>query len=81
MFFHNHKNCTLVKEVKTNEDFWRKKIQSNVTRDIKNLELLKNKDWNVLILWECELEPRKKKSVKRELVLEKLQEEILVIKK
>jgi DNA mismatch endonuclease, patch repair protein len=80
-FFHNHKNCTLVKAVKTNEDFWKKKIQSNVARDIKNLELLKNKNWNVLILWECELEPRKKKSVKREFVLEKLQEELLVIKK
>jgi DNA mismatch endonuclease (patch repair protein) len=78
-FFHNHKNCALVKEVKTNEEFWNNKIQSNVARDIKNLKLLKDKDWSVLIVWECEIEPRKKQSVKRESTLKKLQQDILKI--
>jgi DNA mismatch endonuclease (patch repair protein) len=78
-FFHNHKGCALVKIIKTNEDFWKNKIQSNVTRDIKNSKQLENQGWKVIILWECELEPRKKTSPKREFALEKLLTGILQI--
>jgi DNA mismatch endonuclease, patch repair protein len=78
-FFHNHQGCALVKTIKTNEDFWKKKIQSNVARDINNTEQLKNQGWNVITLWECELEPRKKTSPKREFTLETLRTDILQI--
>lgn len=79
-FFHNHENCPLVKTPKTNEDFWKNKIQGNVVRDKKNIELLKNNGWVVFTLWECEIEPRKKNSTKREITLNRLQKEILRIK-
>jgi len=75
-FFHNHKECSLVKHIKTNEDFWKNKIQSNVSRDFKNTEQLENQGWNVITVWECELEPRKKTSPKRESTLETLRTDV-----
>ena len=75
-FFHDHKNCDLVKPIRTNEDFWRKKIQKNVDRDIKNTSLLQKNGWKVIILWECEIEPRKRNSPKRNFVLENLKFQI-----
>ena len=80
-FFHDHENCTLVKTPKTNEDFWKNKIKGNVDRDKKNIEILKTKGWIVFSVWECKIEPRKKISSKREMTLNKLQKEILRIKR
>jgi DNA mismatch endonuclease, patch repair protein len=80
-FFHNHENCTLVKTPKSNEGFWKNKIKGNVDRDKKNIETLKTEGWIVFTVWECEIEPRKKKSPKRELTLNKLRKEILRIKR
>jgi len=36
-------------------DFWRKKIENNRKRDKKITRLLKKSDWNVLRLWEHEI--------------------------
>jgi DNA mismatch endonuclease (patch repair protein) len=53
-FFHMH-NCRYGKVVPaTNADFWRKKRESNLERDRRNIKLLKKDGWQVLIVWECE---------------------------
>lgn len=54
-FWHAHEGCRYFVWPKNNADFWKKKIESNVERDAKNYQLLKNLGWNVLIIWECEL--------------------------
>lgn len=54
-FWHAHKGCKYFVWPKNNADFWKKKIESNVTRDIKNHQQLKDLGWKVLIIWECEL--------------------------
>lgn len=54
-FWHAHEGCKYFVWPKNNADFWKKKIESNVERDEKNYQLLKNLGWNVLIVWECEL--------------------------
>ena len=54
-FWHAHEGCKYSVWPKNNADFWKKKIESNVARDEKNYQLLKNLGWNVLIIWECEL--------------------------
>ena len=54
-FWHAHEGCRYFVWPKNNADFWKKKIESNVERDVKNYQLLKNLGWNVLIIWECEL--------------------------
>jgi len=62
---------------KTNKTFWKNKIEGNVIRDNMNEELLNKMNWNVIKLWECEIEPRKKKSPLREATLEYLKNRIL----
>lgn len=54
-FWHAHEGCRYFVWPKNNADFWKKKIESNVTRDIKNHQQLKDLGWKVLIIWECEL--------------------------
>ena len=54
-FWHGHEGCKYFVWPKSNEEFWRKKIGSNIERDEKNVNTLKQLGWNVLTVWECEL--------------------------
>ena len=54
-FWHGHKDCKIYVMPKSNEKFWRDKIETNIARDKRNIAELKNLGWNVIILWECEL--------------------------
>ena len=54
-FWHKHEGCKYFVWPKTNEDFWRAKILANVSRDQKNMKLLSELGWNVIVIWECEL--------------------------
>lgn len=54
-FWHRHDGCNLAYHPKTNVDFWEKKFQANVERDLRNLQELEKDGWKVLIIWECEL--------------------------
>ena len=38
-------------EIKTNQEFWHKKIQRNIERDHEVTEQLRNQDWIVLRFW------------------------------
>ena len=40
---------------KSNKEFWRKKFDGNVTRDRRVQEELKQLQWRVMVLWECEI--------------------------
>lgn len=54
-FWHRHKDCRFAYTPKSRTEFWLKKLESNVIRDIQvksDLELL---GWRVITLWECEL--------------------------
>lgn len=53
-FWHGH-GCKLDHVPKTNNDFWRKKIISNIKRDKKCHNLLKRRGWKVIVLWECKI--------------------------
>lgn len=54
-FFHGHNYCKYSNLPKTNVEFWRKKIEGNKIRDIKNNDLLMKFGWNIITIWECEL--------------------------
>lgn len=57
-FFHMH-NCSYGKVTpKTNAEFWQNKRMGNVARDEKNINILENDGWDVLIIWECMTKPR-----------------------
>lgn len=40
---------------KSNLRFWENKFEQNVARDKRNVEQLGRLNWNVLVLWECQI--------------------------
>ena len=65
-FWHRHEGCRYAYFPKTRTDFWTAKFRDNVERDHRQREELRNLDWRVVTIWECETHDR-----------EHLQEEIV----
>ncbi|MDD2524468.1 MAG: DNA mismatch endonuclease Vsr [Endomicrobiaceae bacterium] len=53
-FWHGH-TCKRGKIPETNYEFWKEKISQNIKRDNNNILLLKQDDWNVIVIWQCEI--------------------------
>ena len=60
-FWHGHEGCKYFVRPKSNEDFWKNKIETNIARDKKKTEALEALGWNVIVVWECELKTQNKK--------------------
>lgn len=72
-FWHAHKNCGFGDGVKSESIVITSRIKSAVERDKVKVEKWKELGWKVIIIWDsCELETKKKISLKREKVLMKL---------
>ena len=71
-FWHGHKDCRYFVIPKTNTDFWLNKINTNIERDKRKQEALKELGWNVIVVWECELKKQTK-----EFALKTIEEQIL----
>lgn len=54
-FWHGHKDCKSATTPKTNIDYWTAKIARNQQRDQEVWRQLEAKEWNVIIVWECQL--------------------------
>ena len=54
-FWHGHKGCKYFVWPKNNAEFWKKKIEDNISRDQKKTEALEEQGWKVIVVWECEL--------------------------
>ena len=61
-FWHGHKNCPKTKSAagtfrvpKTNEAFWREKLEANRARDSRAIRELRRRKFEVLVIWECSL--------------------------
>jgi DNA mismatch endonuclease (patch repair protein) len=52
-FWHGH-DCRNTKP-STNKEYWDKKIAANKKHDKKVTEILENKNWTVIRIWECQL--------------------------
>lgn len=68
-FFHRHpncKNCTIPS--KTSKTDWASKFAANVKRDQRNRKQLRQLGWTVIIIWECQLEGKKKNGTLLKLV-------------
>jgi DNA mismatch endonuclease (patch repair protein) len=57
-FWHNH-DCKHGKMPATNQEFWERKIQTNVERDLKNIKALKLIGWRIKVIWSCSLKNKK----------------------
>jgi DNA mismatch endonuclease, patch repair protein len=70
-FWHHHNpGCRSGKFPKTNIDYWSKKIEHNVHRDIRNQIELSRLGWKPIIVWECELQKKKTRDTLESLVKE-----------
>ena len=55
-FWHSHPGCKYATTPSSHQEFWQKKFTANVKNDQKNHKLLTESGWNVIVLWECEIE-------------------------
>ena len=53
-FWHGH-NCHLFKWPQSRKKFWKDKILGNKARDERNIRVLMENGWRVLVVWECAL--------------------------
>jgi DNA mismatch endonuclease (patch repair protein) len=63
-FWHSH-DCGVAHAPKSNQAYWKPKLERNRTRDERSIEALEANGWQVLVVWECEA--REEKSLKRRL--------------
>ena len=54
-FWHGHKGCRYATRPKSNQEFWREKIERNKHRDEVTAAHLETLGWHVIVVWECEL--------------------------
>lgn len=64
-FWHQHPGCMKSHIPKSNIEFWTQKLGKNVVRDAQHETDLREKGWNIITIWECELKDNQ--------VLDKLQ--------
>ncbi|MGH0053425.1 MAG: very short patch repair endonuclease [Sphaerochaetaceae bacterium] len=60
-FWHAHKGCKHFILPKTNRPFWEQKLAKNKERDQRVCAQLLQMGYRVLVVWECELTPSKKR--------------------
>lgn len=53
-YWHRCPNCN-PSTPKSNVEFWNDKFQKNVERDKRKVQQLKQLEWEVLTLWECQI--------------------------
>nr|WP_313656914.1 very short patch repair endonuclease [Achromobacter ruhlandii] len=54
-FWHRHEGCRYATMPRSNAEFWRRKFENNVSRDVRDIALLRQDGWRVGIVWECAL--------------------------
>ena len=56
-FWHQHpaSSCPIVREPKSNQDYWTAKLRGNRQRDLEHEDALRRLGWETLTLWECEI--------------------------
>ena len=54
-FWHRHENCVLARMPKSRLEFWEPKLNANRNRDRRVMEQLAEKGWQVLTIWECQI--------------------------
>lgn len=54
-FWHRHEGCKDTTTPKTRTDFWNAKFERNVSNDRKHISELESMGYNVIVLWECEI--------------------------
>lgn len=75
-FWHGHSGCKSAKLPETNTEKWRRKISANVERDRKNIRLLEDDGWHVIIVWQCEIRSKGDREVRLKALSKEIREDI-----
>ena len=54
-FWHAHEGCSQFRFPNSNQDYWKKKFETNKRRDAENLKYYQDKCWRVCLVWECSI--------------------------
>ena len=54
-FWHMHSGCKQGRLPKSNVDYWKAKLEKNISNDELHLKQIKDMGWTPIVLWECEL--------------------------
>lgn len=57
-FWHRHQGCKYATTPKSRKEFWDRKFDANVKRDIAVREQLLTNGWRVIVVWECQIEEK-----------------------
>lgn len=68
-FWHGHENCKYFKLPETRKEWWKNKIYTTRKRDEEKYNELVINNWNVIIIWECELKPLQRQQTLNNLLL------------
>ena len=63
-YWHRCPHCKLTLP-KSNTSFWKEKFEKNIERDKRKIEKLKEMNWTVLTVWECQIKIDINKSVEK----------------
>jgi DNA mismatch endonuclease, patch repair protein len=58
-FWHQHEGCKLAKVPKSNLEYWLPKLERNRLRDARAQADLRGLGWQLLVIWECEVDDQK----------------------
>ena len=62
-FRHCHESCDYFRMPKSNQQFWKGKLDGNKKQDQKNIELLDNEGWYIGAAWECVIRDRTEEQI------------------
>lgn len=65
----NLQNSKCCKIPSSNREFWVAKIRRNQERDQENYRVLQENGWQVIVVWECQLTPKKLEHTMREVAV------------
>ena len=63
-YWHRHTNCKEATTPGTRTEFWTKKFEETIERDLRNVVDLERLGWSVAIVWECEIKRNPVRAVK-----------------
>ncbi|MBS1519875.1 MAG: DNA mismatch endonuclease Vsr [Bacteroidetes bacterium] len=59
-FWHYHADCNEGRIPSSNSKFWQTKLSKTIERDLSHQAALTAAGWQVIIIWECELEGKQR---------------------
>ncbi|HEX8278114.1 MAG TPA: very short patch repair endonuclease [Segetibacter sp.] len=69
-FWHQHDGCRKASRPTSKVEFWNDKLNGNMNRDAKNMKMLKEGGWKVIIVWGCELKKKDTENLTERLIRE-----------